>query len=100
MSIEEIRGGDVLTLRLEGTFDGPAAVLLRQSLERLADAQVVLDFSQVRVLRDAAVHVLMRGLARPAVRLKGLGRHQERLLRYLGVITPTQESWAREEMLS
>lgn len=77
----------VVTLKLEGTFDGSAAQRLRQSLMTCDGRPVVIDFSRVRHMVDAAVGVLSRGLSAASVELKGLGSHQERVFRYLGVQT-------------
>jgi hypothetical protein len=76
---------EIITLRLEGTFDGAAALKLRSRLEALGLKRVVIDFSRVRTFRDAAIGVLARDLANPLLELRGLDTHQERVFRYLGV---------------
>lgn len=79
----------VSTIRLEGTFDLPAARLLEHSLRTVrAGDRVMVDFSRVRQFNDFGVAVLARALNLPAgveLRLSGLGIHQVRLLRYFGV---------------
>ncbi len=81
--------GPSAVIRLEGTFDLPAARLLENSLKRMtAGDRVRVDFEGVRVFNDFAIAVLAqavksRGAA--GVRLQGLRLHQIRLLRYFGV---------------
>jgi hypothetical protein len=75
-------------IRLEGTFDLPAARLLENSLRRHAAAEGVrVDFGGVRQFNDFAVAVLAQALkAAPGpVKVEGLSMHQVRLLRYFGV---------------
>jgi anti-anti-sigma regulatory factor len=74
-----------VTLQLEGTFDGAAALRLRQSLEGLSADEVVLDFTRVQQFKDLAIAVLMRGVQARNLRFRGLGVHQERMFRYFGV---------------
>ena len=84
-------GTDTVTLRLEGTFDGKAAELLRRSLQALGPNQdVVVDFSRVRSFVDLAVAVLTRDLshARGKLHLRGLAGHPERMFRYFGLTAP------------
>lgn len=83
--------GDGVTavIRLEGTFDLPAARLLENSLKRMnGERRVRVDFTRVREFKDFAVAVLAQALRdHPEVDAKvdGLGLHQVRLLRYFGV---------------
>ncbi len=76
-------------IRLEGTFDLPAARVLASSLERVAgNGGVRVDFTRVRQFNDFAVALLAQALKRSAssgVRVEGLTLHQVRLLRYFGV---------------
>jgi anti-anti-sigma regulatory factor len=76
-------------IRLEGTFDLPAARLLENSLRRMAGAsRVRVDFTHVREFKDFAVAVLaqtLRSDGAVGVKMEGLGLHQVRLLRYFGV---------------
>lgn len=73
-------------IRLEGTFDLPAARLLENSLRRFATGGVLVDFSAVRQFNDFAVAVLAQALlGRAGVKVEGLSMHQIRLLRYFGV---------------
>ena len=84
----ELMDGRVL-LRLTGRFDPASALLLERELvkEEKTD-EVVLDFASVDDLGDASVavlsHVLRSAHAR-SLRVRGLRRHHERLLRYFGV---------------
>jgi anti-anti-sigma regulatory factor len=83
----EANGGRVL-LRITGRFDPSSAVLLERELVKESESEVVLDFASVDDLGDASVavlsHVLRSAHAR-SLQLRGLRRHQERLLRYFGV---------------
>jgi len=80
-------GGPSAVIRLEGTFDLPAARLLENSLRRNGGGPVRVDFSQVRAFKDFAVAVLAQALKAhgPGARVEGLSLHQVRLLRYFGV---------------
>jgi hypothetical protein len=86
--IDVTRGtGGELVIRIDGTFDRQAASRLSGWLvEVTAGAPVVLDFSRVREFHDFGVAALANGLGgRASVQVLGLGRHQQRLLRYFGV---------------
>lgn len=74
-------------IRVDGTFDRQAAARLSGWLGEVpASAPVVLDFSRVREFHDFGVATVAGQLTgRGAVEVRGLGRHQERLLRYFGV---------------
>ncbi len=76
-----------VVIRLEGTFDLPAARLLENSLRRLGSAGGArVDFSGVRQFNDFAVAALAQALKGAAgVKVAGLRLHQVRLLRYFGV---------------
>lgn len=82
-------------LEIAGPFDAPAATRLRKFLVELPpDRYVVLDFSHARDVSDLALAVLamaLRGPRHPRVLLTGMMRHQERMLRYLGVDGPEVE---------
>ncbi len=82
-------------LEIAGPFDGPAATRLRKFLAELPpDRSVMLDFSHARDVSDLALAVLamaLRGPRHPRVLLTGMMRHQERMLRYLGVDGPVVE---------
>lgn len=77
------------TIRLEGTFDLPAARLLEYSLKRMgAGDRVRVDFTGVRRFHDFGVAVLAQAVKRSesiVVKIEGLGTHHVRLLRYFGV---------------
>jgi hypothetical protein len=76
-------------IRLEGTFDLPAARLLENSLKRMRGKQPVrVDFTHVRQFNDFAIAVLAQALKAPGAppaKLEGLRLHQVRLLRYFGI---------------
>lgn len=84
----EMMDGRVL-LRLTGRFDPASALLLERELvkEDKTD-EVVLDFASVDELGDASVAVLshvLRSTHARSLRVRGLRRHHERLLKYFGV---------------
>jgi hypothetical protein len=76
-----------LVIRVEGVFDRQAASRLSGWLGEIpVSAPLVLDFSGVREVQDLGVAAMAGQLCgRDAVEVVGLGRHQQRLLRYLGV---------------
>jgi hypothetical protein len=78
--------GEVV-IRIDGTFDRTTASRLSGWLGEVPiDAQVVLDFSLVKEFEDFGVAAFASQLAgRGPVQVLGLGRHQQRLLRYFGV---------------
>jgi hypothetical protein len=102
--IQREEAGDTVMLRLEGTFNGQAALVLRGELEQLGDQHVVIDFSRVNQFLDLAVPILTRGLNHPSLRLRGLAKHHERVFRYFGVFDPRQvsqgEYWTPEDALA
>lgn len=79
-------GGEVV-VRIDGTFDSQAASRISGWLRELPSAApVVLDFSRVREFHDLGVAAMASQLAgRGPIEVLGLGRHQQRLLRYFGV---------------
>ncbi len=84
----ETTDGRVL-LRITGRFDPTSALLLERELVKEEETrEVVLDFGSVDELGDASVavlsHVLRSAHAR-SLRVRGLRRHHERLLKYFGV---------------
>jgi hypothetical protein len=86
MDVTRSSAGEVV-IRLDGIFDRQAAARLSGWLAEVpAGAQVVLDFHGVREFHDFGVAAMASQLAaRGPVHVRGLGRHQERLLRYFGV---------------
>jgi len=75
-------------LRLTGRFDPASALLLERELVKEGQSdEVVLDFASVDELGDASVAVLSHVLrsAQRSLRVRGLRRHHERLLKYFGV---------------
>jgi anti-anti-sigma regulatory factor len=84
----ETTDGRVL-LRITGRFDPASALILERELvkEEQSD-EVVLDFASVDELGDASVAVLshvLRSAHSRSLRVRGLRRHHERLLRYFGI---------------
>ncbi len=86
--MDVIRGthGEVV-IRIDGTFDAKAASRLAGWLVEVPrDDELVLDFSQVRSCEDFGLASVADDLgARVRLVVRGLTRHQERMLRYLGV---------------
>jgi hypothetical protein len=78
--------GEVV-IHVDGTFDRQAASRLSSWLGELSPATpVLLDFSRVREFQDLGLAAMAARLTgRGDVHVVGLGRHQERLLRYFGV---------------
>ena len=80
---------------ISGPFDPLAASRLRARLEELpSGSHAVIDFARATEVSDLALAVLASTLAaRPSrgVVLRGLARHQERLLRYLGIDASAKE---------
>jgi anti-anti-sigma regulatory factor len=78
------------TFRLEGRFDGPAALRLRQQVMIGETQRTILDFSHVEKFDDSTLGLLTMSLAlllragRAAV-LLGLRDHQLRVLHHFGV---------------
>lgn len=102
LSIEREESGATVVLKLDGTFDAKTASLLRQELLELPSREVVLDFTRVRKFVDSAVAVLTGGLDCRQLRLRGLGRHQERMFCYFGIAqarTPERAYYTPEEVL-
>jgi hypothetical protein len=81
-------GGEIL-IRVDGTFDAPAAWDVRGRLGAIpATSNVVIDFSQVREFNDLGLAVMAPGLVPgygPHVVVRGLRQHQHRMFRYFGV---------------
>ena len=78
--------GEVV-IRIDGTFDAGAAMRLAGWLVEVPqDDALVLDFTRVRDFEDVGLASVADDLvARARLVVKGLNRHQERMLRYLGV---------------
>jgi anti-anti-sigma regulatory factor len=78
--------GEVV-IRIDGRFDAKDASRLSGWLVEVPrDDALVLDFTQVRECEDFGLAQLASDLAsRGHLLVRGLTRHQERMLRYLGV---------------
>jgi hypothetical protein len=78
--------GEVV-VRVDGTFDAKAAARLAGWLAEVpADWMLVLDFTGVRECQDIGLAAVASDLAaREQLVVRGLTRHQERMLRYFGV---------------
>jgi anti-anti-sigma regulatory factor len=78
--------GEVV-IRIDGTFDAKAASRLAGWLVEVPrEESLVLDFTQVRRCEDFGLASVADDLgARGHLVVRGLTRHQERMLRYLGV---------------
>jgi hypothetical protein len=92
--VNPVRGdGGETVIRIEGTFDRHAAARLARCLCELPPAEpLVLDFSRVEDFQDSGVAEVARELSgHNAVAVRGLGRHQLRLLRYCGLTLPSRQ---------
>lgn len=77
--------GTGMTFRLEGILDREGSSILRDQV-LATPADVAIDFAQLRAMPDSALGILASGLAdRRNVKLVGLPRHAERILRAFGV---------------
>ena len=78
--------GEVV-IRVEGTFDSTEAGRLAGWLREVpTQEQLVVDFGGVRHVHDFGLAAIAEELAgRERVTVRGLSRHQEKLLRYFGV---------------
>lgn len=78
--------GEVV-IKIDGTFDAKAATRLAGWLVEVPQNDaLVLDFTQVRACEDFGLASVAEDLlARDRLVVRGLNRHQERMLRYLGV---------------
>ena len=90
MRIEVISTAADAVVLMTGELDLPAASRVSATCDRLAQTDpgrpIVLDFSRVQRVQDVALAALSHHEAQlPCpVRLRGLGQHQDRMLRYLG----------------
>lgn len=91
---------NVVTLRLEGTLDGAAALMLRQALEEVTAPAFAVDFSRVREFQDLAVAVLSPALQDRVVELRGLDTHHQRMFRYFGVAVAKSLVRAEDALLA
>jgi ABC-type transporter Mla MlaB component len=78
---------DSIQLTVAGPFDLPASLRVARALADAADETLVhVDLTRVSHFEDSGVAVLGRALAsHPRTLVRGLRRHQVRLLKYLGV---------------
>ena len=80
--------GQTLLVRLDGVFDIAAAERVLATLAKAApDSEIYIDLMHVREFHDHGVAKLAAGLVETPhrVSVRGLQRHQYRMLRYLGV---------------
>jgi STAS domain-containing protein len=86
MDVTKGENGEVV-IRIDGTFDAKAASRVAGWLVEVPrDGSLVLDFTQVRICEDFGLAALAGDLAsRDHLFVRGLTRHQERMLRYFGV---------------
>jgi hypothetical protein len=87
----EAHDGTVVLKKVSDTFGIRDVMHISELLKTLAPfSQLVLDFTAVRELDDAALLPLvgtLQPLAGVAIVLRGLTRHAARLLKYLGLRT-------------
>lgn len=75
-------------ISLDGVLDVPTARRLAAQLAAAAPGSIVrIDLTHVRELHDFGLAVLAQALSARGIRasFRGLGQHQLRLLRYLGL---------------
>jgi anti-anti-sigma regulatory factor len=86
MDVTRGERGEVV-IRIDGTFDARAATRLTGWLVEVPRGEpLVLDFTQVRTCEDFGLASVATDLAeRERLVVRGLTRHQERMLRYFGV---------------
>jgi hypothetical protein len=89
MDVTRTAHGEVV-IRIDGTFDAKAASRLSGWLVELSpEDPLVVDFSRVRACEDFGLAAVAPGLAgRDRLVVRGLSRHQERMLKYFGVELP------------
>jgi hypothetical protein len=85
MDVTRMRGE--VTIRVEGEFDSSEACRLAGWLREVPQHEpLVLDFSGTRHCQDHGIATIARELSgRADVRVRGLSRHQEKLLGYFGI---------------
>jgi ABC-type transporter Mla MlaB component len=78
---------DSIQLSVSGPFDLPAARRIAHALAEASEETLVrIDLTRVNHFDDSGVALLGRSLARHRrAEVRGLRRHQVRLLRYLGI---------------
>jgi hypothetical protein len=76
-----------LVIRVEGTFDSTEASRLAGWLREVpVDEALVVDFGGTRHCHDFGLAAIANELGgRSQVTVRGISRHQEKLLRYFGV---------------
>lgn len=86
MDLQRNARGEVV-ICIDGVFDRQAASRLVGWIGEVRSAErLVLDFSRVREFHDFGLAEVATALTRrESLQVVGLGRHQERLLRYFGV---------------
>ena len=86
MDVTQSPRGEVV-IRIVGTFDAQAASRLSTWLGEVPlDGRLVVDFTEVRDFNDFGLAAVAGELAaHEALVVRGLTRHQERVLRYFGV---------------
>lgn len=79
--------GGALTLELEQSFVPEDALRIHEAIAHAAPGtSVEIDFRRVRDCQDSALALLASDLnARRDVAVRGMSRHQQRLLGYFGV---------------
>jgi hypothetical protein len=99
MDVTRGRNGEIV-IRVEGAFDAKDASRLAGWLVEIPrDDALVLDFGQVRACEDFGLARLAGDLAtRSHVLVRGLTRHQERMLKYLGVDVDKAEGLAPDAL--
>jgi len=90
--LEVLRGNPhEVVIRVSGGFDESSGAQLARCIQGLRRTErVVVDFSRLRSFHDVEVCAVARQLSGvPDLSIRGLGRHQLRLLQYCGVRLPS-----------
>jgi len=93
--VDVIRGQDgEMVILVGGTLDRADAARLACCLGELPPSTpLVLDFSRADYLPDSGLPLVARGLAtHHRMKIRGLGRHHLRMLRYCGAVLPLDGS--------
>jgi hypothetical protein len=86
------RRSNTVVLHVAEMLDlGHAHAIIRQILSAPADASIVIEFGSLAQCRLTALSLLAEAIGRRGgpVSVRGLARHDIRILRYLGISLPT-----------
>lgn len=88
-AIQQMTDQGQVSFAIRGDFDSGAAQLVRERILTLAGrTRAVVDLSHVMSVQDSALAILaqvIRKIGSSRIAIRGLGDHQRRILRYMGV---------------